>query len=564
MALVAMYATSTWAYDFSAVAPTGQTLYYKIVSENAQVVNEDFFFVYSTYPTGDLTIPDSVTFNDITYAVTSIGSYAFRDCSGLTSVTIPDGVTSIGCDAFSNCSRLTSINIPDGVTSIDSFAFYGCISLTSITIPNSATFMGNFAFCNCSGLTSVTISDSITSIGIGVFARCSSLTSVTIPDGVTSIDFLAFAGCSSLTSVTIPDGVTSIGSSVFSNCIGLTSVTIGNNVTTIGNYAFERCNSLTSVTIPNSVISIGKEAFWCCSALTSVTIGNGVSSIGNRAFIGCIGLRVMRMKPATPPTLSDNSSICDSIIDLVVPHNSYFAYIEAGDYYTRHHIFRDSAFVTITVNDNAGGYVSGCANDTVFTYPYSGTAEIELVAIPYNGYHFVRWDNNNTDSIRTITNIIHNITVTAYFAIDTHTVVVMPNDIALGTVTSTDSVIIHGQPCTVEATAYTGYTFACWSNGVTDNPYTFTVMDNIVLTAIFVDQEGIDDVETLNAKVYSSQRQIVVEGAEGNMVTLYDVNGRMLTAKQDYDMPLRFDVPVSGTYLVKIGNHPAKKVIVVR
>ncbi len=496
MALVAMYATSTWAYDFSAIAPTGQTLYYKIVSGNAQVVNEDFFFVYSTYPTGALTIPDSVTFNGITYAVTSIGSYAFRDCSGLTSVTIPDGVTSIGCDAFSSCSSLTSINIPDGVTSIDSFAFYGCISLTSITIPNSATFMGNFAFSNCRGLTSVTISDSITSIGIGVFANCSSLTSVTIPDGVTSIGILAFASCRGLTSVTIPDGVTSIGSSAFSGCSGLTSVTTGDNVTTIGNHAFSGCSGLTSVTIPNSVISIGKEAFWCCSALTSVTIGNGVSSIGSRAFIGCISLRVMRMKPATPPTLSDNSSICDSIIDLVVPHNSYYDYTQAGDNYTRHHIFADSAFVSITVNNNAWGYVTGCANDTVFTYPYSDTAEIELVATPYPGYHFVRWDDYTTDSIRTITNIIHDTTLTAYFASNT--------------------------------------------------------------------QEGIDDVETLNAKVYSSQRQIVVEGAEGNLVTLYDVNGRMLTAKQDYDMPLRFDVPASGTYLVKIGNHPAKKVIVVR
>ena len=516
LALVAMYATSTWAYDFSAVAPSGQTLYYNIVQGGAQVVNENTTYpYYTTYPTGALTIPDSVTFNDITYAVTSIGSYAFANCNSLTSVTIPNGVTSIG-----------------------SYAFNSCYDLTSINIPNSVTFIGDCAFSLCISLTSVTISDSITSIGNWVFANCSGLTSVTIPDGVTSI-----------------------GSHAFSSCSGLTSVTIPNNVTTIGDKAFSGCIGLTSVIIPNSVILIGAGAFQNCFTLNSVTIGNGVTTIFSNAFFDCRSLRVMWIKSATPPFLNDVSGICDHIIDLVVPHNSYYAYTQAGDKYTRHHIFADSAFVTITVNDTAGGYVAGCANDTVFTYPYP---TIEVVATPYDGYHFVRWEDNTTDSIRTITNIIHDTTLTAYFAIDTHTVVVMPNDIALGTVTSTDSVIIHGQSCTVEATAYTGYTFACWSNGVTDNPYTFTVMDDIVLTAVFVAQEGIDDVETMNAKVYSNQRQIVVEGAEGNMVTLYDVNGRMLTAKQDHDMPLRFDVPMSGTYLVKIGDHPARKVIVVR
>ena len=496
MALVAMYATSTWAYDFSAVAPTGQTLYYDILPGGAEVVSENTTFpYYTTYPTGALSIPDSVTFNDITYAVTSIGGAAFYCCSGLTSINIPNGVTSIGSYAFYYCN-LTSLNIPNGVTSIGSSAFYGCNRLTSITIPNSVTFIGDHAFHFCSSMTSVTIPDSITSIGTAVFSGCRSLTSVTIPDGVTSIGSYAFYGCDDLTSVTIPNSVTTIDDKAFDYCIGLTSVTIPNSVISIGRDAFKYCSGLTSVTIGNGVTSIGDGAFSDCSALTSVTIGNGVTSISHNAFSHCSSLRVMRMKPATPPTLGNKRSICDSIIDLVVPHNSYDAYTQAGDNYTRHHIFADSAFVTITINNNAWGYVTGCANDTVFTYPYSDTAEIELVATPYPGYHFVRWDDYTTDSIRTITNIIHDITVKAHFAHDHN------NDI--------------------------------------------------------------DDVETLNAKVYSNQRQIVVEGAEGNLVTLYDVNGRMLTAKQDYDMPLRFDVPVSGTYLVKIGNHPAKKVIVVR
>ena len=81
---------------------------------------------------------------------------------------------------------------------------------------------------------------------------------------------------------------------------------------------------------------------------------------------------------------------------------------------------------------------------------------------------------------------------------------------------------------------------------------------------MYITEEGIADVAALNAKVYSSQGQIVVEGAEGNSVTLYDVNGRMLATKRDDYSPLRFDAPTSGTYMIKIGNYPARKVAVVR
>ncbi len=222
--------------------------------------------------------------------VTSIGVYAFYDCTSLTSVTIPDSVTSIGSGAFSHCKSLTSVTIPDSVTSIGGAAFNGCSSLTSVTIPDSVTSIGGEAFFNCTSLTSVTIPNSVTSIGEYAFSDCSSLTSVTIPDSVTSIVNGAFAGCRSLTSVTIPDSVTSIDWSAFAGCRSLTSVTIPDSVTSIGDGAFSYCESLTSVTIPDSVTSIGGTAFNDCSSLTSVTIPDSVTSIGDGAFASCTSL----------------------------------------------------------------------------------------------------------------------------------------------------------------------------------------------------------------------------------------------------------------------------------
>ena len=161
---------------------------------------------------------------------TSISNNAFQNCTGLTSVTIPNSVTSIGINAFQNCSGLTSVTIPNSVTSIGNYAFYYCTGLTSVTIPNSVTSIGNGAFYYCYRLTSVTIPDSVTSIGDYAFYNCTDLTSVTIPNSVTSIGDNAFESCEGLPSVEIPNSVTSIGINAFGDCSKLSTITI--NATT--------------------------------------------------------------------------------------------------------------------------------------------------------------------------------------------------------------------------------------------------------------------------------------------------------------------------------------------
>ena len=180
---------------------------------------------------------------------TSVTRYIFYECSGLTSVTIPNSVTSIGEGAFQECRGLISMTIGNSVTSIGEYAFYRCTSLTSVTIPNSVTFIGDYAFYRCVDLTSVAIGNSVTSIGISVFE-----------------------GCTGIASITIPNSMTSIGVSAFRSCSNLASVNIGSSMTSIGSNAFSACSSLTSVNIPNSVTSIGDNAF-CGTNLDEMTQG---------------------------------------------------------------------------------------------------------------------------------------------------------------------------------------------------------------------------------------------------------------------------------------------------
>ena len=174
----------------------------------------------------NITIPNSVT---------SIGTGAFRDCSGLASITIPNNVTSIGGSAFSGCSGLTSMTIPNGVTSIGGSTFENCTGLTSVTIPNSVTNIGGWAFDGCSSLTSVTVPNRVTIIGEKAFNNCSGLTGeLIIPSSVQNIFRNAFANCISLTSIVI-EGHPRLGANSFNGCTNLQGIYCLSNTPPIAN-----------------------------------------------------------------------------------------------------------------------------------------------------------------------------------------------------------------------------------------------------------------------------------------------------------------------------------------
>ena len=292
--------------------------------------------------------------------VTNIGSYAFEDCSGLTSITIPNSVTRIGKYAFYYCTSLTSVTIPESVTNFGDCAFYGCSALTSITIPNSVASIGEYAFSG-SGLTSVTIPNSMTRIGERAFDGCSRLTSITITNSVTSIGDYTFEDCYSLTSVTIPNSVTSIGSGAFYGCSGLTSITIPNSVTSIGGSTFDGCKGLTSITIPNSVTSIGRVAFFNCSDLTSITC-----------------------EANTPPSCDDKHCFydVDNTIPVYVPAKSVDAYKKA---YVWNNFTNIQAIPAISLTDGTSYTNSSLLNgrDIIYTRNFNNT-NWQALYIPFS------------------------------------------------------------------------------------------------------------------------------------------------------------------------------------
>ena len=293
-------------------------IYYKITSQADNTVAVTYRGKsYSAFPNEyyrDVKIPESVTYDGNTYSVTSIGDGAFRGCSRLTFVELPNSVTSIGDNAFYECSSLTSVEIPNSVTSIGTYAFYLCSSLTSVELPNSVTSIGDDAFAGCRSLTSVEIPNSVTSIGNDAFGGCSSLTSVEIPHSVTSIGYQAFYYCSSLTSVEIPNSVTSIGDNAFYGTAWYNNQPDG--VIYVGKVLYKYKGTMpanTSITIEDGTVSISPYAFWGRSGLTSVEIPNSVTNIGEVAFGNCSSLTSMVVAPNNPKY--DSRDNCNAIIE---------------------------------------------------------------------------------------------------------------------------------------------------------------------------------------------------------------------------------------------------------
>ena len=259
----------------------------------------------------DITIPTDFG----RFPVTAIGDDAFRGCSALKKVTIPQSVTSIGDSAFAGCRNLDSLTINDAATSIGNRAFTECPLTTTLSLGKKITTIGDEAFYYCRGLTSVTIPPSVTSIGKKAFYQCIHLKTLSFGENIkTNIETIgdeAFYYCIELESVTIPQSVTSIGNDAFGQCHDLQSLTIKDAATSIGHRAFLGCTSLATISLGENIKTIGYSAFNSCTSinLTNVTIPENVTTIRPGTFDYCTHLEYI-MLPAGLTSFQDSLKGC--------------------------------------------------------------------------------------------------------------------------------------------------------------------------------------------------------------------------------------------------------------
>lgn len=256
-------------------------------------------------------IPASVEYDGVTYTVVGIAPSALYN-EGASSVSIPSTVTYIGNSAFRGCSQLSEIVIPDGVVSIGQYAF-SASGLVSVDIPDSVTTLDRGAFERCSRLTEISIGSGITELPLDVFASCYSLTSVTIPGTVETVDG-SFHDSSNIRSITIGDGVKRIERNAFANLPYITSLEIPDSVTYIGP-AFSNCTGIGSVVIPDSVVEM-EGTFSGCTSLNQVSFGSGLTTLGDDTFSQCAFTEVT--VPSSIRTLGDAFSNCISLVDVTI------------------------------------------------------------------------------------------------------------------------------------------------------------------------------------------------------------------------------------------------------
>lgn len=268
---------------------------YEIIEDSQNVSVAAGTLTYS----GDIVIPSTVTYDNCTYKVTTIGNSAFTNSTDLTSVAFPESLTKIGSYAFYGCSGLTALSLPNSLTLIDEAAFGACTGLKSVSFPESLTKMGEAAFIDCTGLTSVTLPESLTTMYRDVFYGCTGLKSVALPKSLTLINQSTFYGCTSLTSVSFPESLTNIGKYAFYGCTSLTSLALPKPLSTIDKGAFQNCTGLTSVTFPESLTQINESAFQDCTDLTLVAFPASLTTLEWYTFSGCTSLKSASFSKST-------------------------------------------------------------------------------------------------------------------------------------------------------------------------------------------------------------------------------------------------------------------------
>lgn len=263
---------------------------------------------------GNIIIPNEIKKGDNSYKVISIGNGAFKECTEVLSVVLPDTITSISDFAFEGCTKLKSINLPQSIISIGQWAFIHCENIESLEFPDKIEIINGYTCEGCLKLSKVSLPKNLKKVESGAFRNCPKLKALSFPQGVTNLGANSFAG-TGITSITLPRTISTIYWDTFSYCSELEEFNAEEGISIFG--GISDCPKVTSVKIPSSVTTIC--GFDNCIGLKSIDLPEGLKIIGSHSFMGCVNLESIII-PSTI-TLIDRAAFsnCEKLGHISIP-----------------------------------------------------------------------------------------------------------------------------------------------------------------------------------------------------------------------------------------------------
>ncbi len=418
------------AYDFSASCSSGQTLYYNITDSVNQYVelthpSDDNVYYWEGFqePEGRLVLDATVTNDNMTYWVKSVGEKAFFQCKGIASLVISEGIEKIGAVAFCSCDAIETISFPESLNELCSESFKWCHNLTEVNLEGEKLIAAKGSFDECSNLRSISINvqdmssermftgcQNLSRITIGENVRffvgdqlmwvysntlpidvcfyakecycCRALTNIPIESlqigqNVTRIPDFAFCQ-TRLTELELPESLLYIGDYAFQR-LKIKDLNIPNSVRTIGYHSFYNCEQLESVVIGKGLEGIPTGAFEDCRALKTVVIGSNVSYLAENAFGYCRKIRKVSVRATTPPALRGKTFFADDNFYVEIPCGMSETYGQA-EYWNSFPMIETGARITVRNSNPNCGWTEitkkpTCEDDEVIVKAYANEGD---------------------------------------------------------------------------------------------------------------------------------------------------------------------------------------------
>ena len=543
------------ARDFDVVSPSGHTLYCDIVQGGAAIVGWD----YSSDGTETirLVIPSHVSNGGVNLNVVAIGDNAFEYCRRLVSVTIPSSVKLIGSEAFIGCVGLGSIAVPSTVDSIGHGAFIGIPNVeysgSASGAPWGANILnaykeGQYYFADNSkthlvccerDASDATLPPTVTTIGDDAFFFCENITSIRIDSTITNVGSGAFGNCYNLESVFFdPSDQRQSDGNIFNGCKNLRQLTFGNTVTVIPIGFCKNCTSLQEIVIPDNITQASTDAFLGCTSLERAVIGNGITQIETSMFEECTSLKEVTMSENLQNIRMYSFRNCKSLREIILPVSVNF------------------------INTQA---FAGCNNVSTIvcmkpTVPTMGDRVFDSIDSGIDV--FVPCDKVSLYSQDSQWQRFDNIGGKRYY------MVVTTNNPLWGRAIVNQQPTCDNDTAVIEAIPEDGCRFVKWDDNNTDNPrqIAYNGEGYAFRKAIFEKGVGIEEAETSpDIKIYSSHGNIIIEGAQGEQVNIFDITGRTLLSTKVYGSLFAIpqaQIPRAKIYIVKVGNRKVEKLVI--